>query len=478
MESDRLFIGGRWVAPSGDQKITVASASDEQPLGSVPEGVDADIDRAVEAARTAFDTPGGWADWEPARRAESLMRLADELDARSQEMSARVSSQNGMPISTATAIEGSVPASLLRYYATLVSEAPEKDERVGIPIGTTLVRHQPIGVVAAITPWNYPQALAFTKLAPALAAGCTVVLKPAPETVLDSVLLAEAIAQAGLPEGVVNVVPGGREVGAHLVAHPDVDKVTFTGSTAAGQHIAASCAQSLRPVTLELGGKSAAVILDDADLAGHAEQLFAASLLNNGQTCYACTRILAPRSRYEEVVEFYAAMAHDAKVGDALDTTTQIGPLVNSRQRARVEDYIAQGKSSGARLTTGGGRPPGLDHGWFVEPTIFADVDNASTIAREEIFGPVLSITGYDLEDDAIRIANDSPYGLGGTIWTQDPDRGTELAGRIQTGTIGVNGYLPDITSPYGGMKTSGLGRELGPEGLQSYQRLQSIYHP
>ncbi|MFE1960022.1 aldehyde dehydrogenase [Streptomyces sp. NPDC059479] len=478
MEMNRLYIGGNWVEPSTDRKITVTSASDGKPLGAVPEGMEADVDRAVHAARTAFDTPGGWPDWPPDRRSAAMLRLADELDVRSRETAESVSAQNGMPISSASVFEGAVPAMLLRYFAELVSKTPEEEQRDGIPMGTTTVRREPVGVVATIMVWNFPQVIAFFKVAPALAAGCTLVLKPAPQAVLDSVVLAEAVDKAGIPEGVVNIVPGGPETGAHLVTHPGVDRVAFTGSTAVGRRIASACGQLLRPVTLELGGKSAAVILDDADLAAHAEQHFAASFLNNGQTCFASTRILAPRSRYGEVVDFYTALAGGATVGDALDPATQIGPLVSSRQRERVEGYISRGRAEGARPTTGGGRPAGLEQGWFVEPTIFADVDNASAIAREEIFGPVLTITGYDDEDDAVRIANDSPYGLAGTVWTTDPDRGDRVAKRIRTGTIGINGYLPDITSPYGGRKDSGLGRELGPEGLRSFQQLQSIYHP
>ncbi|MFD3456174.1 aldehyde dehydrogenase [Streptomyces sp. NPDC058691] len=475
---NRLFIGGRWTEPSGRRTITVTSAGTGELLGAVPEATTADVDHAVRAARTAFDTPGGWPSWEPERRAAAMVRLADELDARSEATASTVSAQNGMPISFSRAFEGSVPAALLRYYAALVSAAPRAEFRSGLPRGTTEVRREPVGVVAAVMSWNFPQTLAFFKLAPALAAGCTVVLKPAPETVLDSVLLAEAVAAAGLPAGVVGIVPAGREIGAYLVAHPGVDKVAFTGSTASGRRVAAACAALLRPVTLELGGKSAAVVLDDADLGADAGERFTTSFLNNGQTCFASTRILAPRSRYDEVVAVYTAMARDARVGDALDPATQIGPLVSSRQRERVEGYIGRGLADGARLTAGGGRPPGLDRGWFVEPTVFADVDNSSVIAQEEIFGPVLTVTPYEDEDDAVRLANDSVYGLAGSVWTTDLERGARVARRIRTGTIGLNGYLPDITSPYGGVKGSGLGRELGPEGLAAYQQLQSVYHP
>ncbi|MFI9356022.1 aldehyde dehydrogenase [Streptomyces lydicus] len=478
MYPNQLFIGGRWVHTSGDRVINVASASTGDHLGAVPDGSPDDIDRAVGAARAAFDAPTGWSFWSPEHRAAAMIRLADALDARERATSAAVSAQNGMPITVARSFEGVVPSALLRYYAGLADSMTSEELRTGLPRGTTLVRREPAGVAAAIMTWNFPQTIAFFKVAPALAAGCALVLKPAPETVLDSVLLAEAVEEAGIPDGVINIVPGGRDTGAYLVSHPDIDKVSFTGSTRAGRQVASACAELLRPVTLELGGKSAAVVLDDADLAANAEQFFMASLLNNGQTCYASTRILAPRSRYREVVEFCTAMARDAVVGDALDPDTQIGPLVSQRQRERVLGYIKTGLSEGARLTTGGGRPSGLDRGWFVEPTVFVDVENSSTIAQEEIFGPVLTVTAYDGEDEAVRLANESAYGLAGTVWTTDLDHGAQVARRLRTGTVGLNGYLPDLASPYGGRKASGLGSELGPEGLHAYQQFQSIYHP
>ncbi|MFF2328645.1 MULTISPECIES: aldehyde dehydrogenase [unclassified Streptomyces] len=476
-EYKSLFIGGDWIAPATGKVIGVTSASTAQPIGEVPEAVEDDVDRAVEAARAAFTDPGGWAHWDAERRAEALLRLADALESRGPETARRVSAQNGMPIAVADFYEAQVPARLLRYYAGMIRESPSEESRPGLLREPTLVRRKPVGVVAAVTPWNFPQTLAFFKIAPALAAGCTVVLKPSPETVLDSFLLAEAVRQAGLPQGVINIVPGGRDIGAYLVAHPGVDKVSFTGSTRAGRHIASVCGQLLRPVTLELGGKSAAVILDDADLDGHLEEMFAASLLNNGQTCYASTRILAPRSRYDEVVDLYTTLLREATVGDPLDPATRVGPLVSPAQRERVEGFIARGKAGGARLTTGGGRPSGLD-GWFVEPTVFADVDPSSEIAQEEIFGPVLTVIRYEDEADAIRIANDSAYGLGGTVWGGDPDHNLAVARQIDTGTIGINGYGIDAVAPYGGMKQSGLGRELGPEGLAAFQEFATVYRP
>ena len=475
---DGLFIGGEWVTPSSSSTIAVHSASTEELIGSVPEAQEADVDAAVDAARTAFDDPDGWSTWEPTRRAEAMERLADSLEARADAMARLVSAQNGMPVAIAAQLEAVFSPLLLRYYAGVIKEASFEDSHPHLLGGTTVVRREPIGVVGAIAPWNFPQTLAAFKHAPALAAGCTLVLKPSPETVLDSGLFAEAVAEAGLPPGVINIVPGGREIGAHLVAHRGVDKVAFTGSTAAGRQIAETCGRLLRPVTLELGGKSAAIILDDADLdlGTIGERLFGATLLNNGQTCYLGTRVLAPRSRYDEVVDVFAALAGSLTVGDALDPQTQIGPMASKRQRERVEGYIAKGKSEGARVVAGGGRPERLDRGWFVEPTIFADVDNNHTIAQEEIFGPVLALIPYDGEDDAVRIANDSDYGLGGSVWTGDDERGLGVARRVRTGTIGINTYLPDPSSPFGGVKASGIGRELGPDAIGNFQQFKSIY--
>ena len=475
---DSLYIGGEWVQPSSPARIDVTSSSTEEHIGSVPEAAEADVDAAVAAARRAFDDPGGWSQWEPAARAAAIERLAAELEARSADMAQRVSAQNGMPISISGLLEGGFPVIVLRYIAGLLTGASFEEERPGFLGGTNIIRREPIGVVGAIVPWNYPQTLAAFKYAPALAAGCTVVMKPSPETVLDAFLLAEAIEAAGIPVGVINIVPGGREIGAYLVEHRDVDKVAFTGSTAAGRRVAEACGRLLRPVTLELGGKSAAIVLDDADLdlAKIGNDLFAATLVNNGQTCYLGTRVLAPRSRYDEVVDTLAAFASSLTVGDALDPATQIGPMASNTHRDRVEGYIAKGASDGARLVVGGGRPGDRDRGWFVEPTVFADVDNSSTIAQEEIFGPVLCVIAYGDVDDAIRIANDSDFGLGGSVWTADAERGKDVARRVRTGTIGINKFLPDPAAPFGGVKASGIGRELGPDAISAYQQFKSIY--
>jgi acyl-CoA reductase-like NAD-dependent aldehyde dehydrogenase len=473
-----LLIGGVWTSPATSNRITVRSASTEEVIGSVPEASEADVDAAVAAARRAFDDPTGWSKWEPARRADLLDRLAEEYERRADQMYAAVSSQNGMPIVIARQLE-SFPPLLFHYYARLIREQAIEEVRDGILASTVTVRRSPIGVVAAIIPWNVPQSLTATKLGPGLAAGCTFVIKPSPETVLDAYLLAEATVAAGIPEGVISIVPGGRELGAYLVAHPGVDKVAFTGSTAGGRAVAVACAQLIRPVSLELGGKSAAIVLDDADLdlANIGQSLFAATLANNGQVCFLGTRVLAPRSRYQEVVDTFAALMESAPVGDSLDENTLIGPMASRTHRDRVHGYIERGVADGARVVIGGaGRPDGLDHGWFVRPTLFADVDNSATVAREEIFGPVLSVIPYANDSEAVAIANDSEYGLGGTVWSTDPERATSVANAVQTGTIGINGYLPDPQGPFGGVKASGIGKEFGPEGLAAYQTLKSVY--
>src|SRR5271166_3890530 len=334
IDSNELFIGGEWAEPKGSERISVLSASTEEPIGSVPEGTNADIDAAVRAARAAFDDPTGWSSWSAEDRADALERFAFAL-----------------------MVEAIFPSVLARYYAGLIRQTPLQEDRQGLLGGTVHVVSKPVGVVGAIVPWNYPQTLALFKLAPLLAAGCTVVMKPSPETVLDSLTLAEAIIEAGLPPGVVNIVPGGREVGAYLVEHPGVDKIAFTGSSASGRIIARRCGELLRPVTLELGGKSAAIVLDDADLAGATEALFGATMLNNGQTCVNCTRVLAPRARYGEVLDLFSGMAAMLQVGNSLDPSTQIGPLASARQRERVEGYIEKGRAEGARVVAGGGRP-------------------------------------------------------------------------------------------------------------------------
>jgi aldehyde dehydrogenase (NAD+) len=475
---NELFINGTLTAPHGSSRIEVTSPNSEEIIGSVPEASPADVDDAVAAARRAFDDPRGWSHWEPARRADAIERFAAALEKRGEEISQLVSAQNGMPISIARSQETGFAPVVYRYYAGLVREAPEVEVREGYFGGQALVERKPVGVVAAIVPWNFPQVSTAMKMAPALAAGCTIVLKPSPETVLDSYLLAEAALDAGLPAGVINIVPGGRELGAYLVGHPGVNKVSFTGSTIAGRQVAETCGRLLRPVTLELGGKSAAIILDDVELDAIGENLFDATLFNNGQTCFLGTRILAPTSRHDEIVDILVELASRATVGNSLDDATRVGPMTSSRQRTRVEGYIAAGVAEGARIATGGRRPKDLTEGWFVEPTIFTNVTNDMTIAREEIFGPVLSVIPYETIEDAIALSNDSDYGLGGSVWSQDPERALTVAKRVDSGTVGINHYAPDPVAPYGGVRSSGLGRELGPEGLAEYQQFKSTYLP
>ncbi|MFI0407526.1 aldehyde dehydrogenase [Actinomadura sp. 3N508] len=471
-EHDRLFIGGEWAAPSGTGTIDVISPHTEEVIGRVPEGTEADMDAAVAAARHAFDH-GPWPRMTPAERAEIVGRLSAIYAERQTGMAELVTAEMGSPILFSVFGQAAIPQMVLQYYVDLAASYTWEDERPGM-LGPVTVTREPVGVVAAIVPWNVPQFTLMLKLAPALIAGCTVVAKPSPETPLDSYLLAEWIEEAGIPEGVVNIVPAGREVGAYLVAHPGVDKVSFTGSTAAGRKIGAVCGEQLKRVTLELGGKSAAIILDDADLAATVEGFKLASLMNNGEACGAQTRILASRRRYDEVADALATMVGGLAVGDPADYGTEIGPLVARRQQERVENYIRVGQDEGAKIITGGLNRP-HDRGWYVAPTVFGGVANDMRIAREEIFGPVLVLIPYDDEDDAVRIANDSDYGLGGSVWTSDADHGVEVARRIRTGSCGVNMYTLDPNTPFGGYKNSGLGRELGPEGLHAYLEHKSI---
>jgi len=466
----QLFIGGQFRAATKVEPVVEAATG--EPLGDGASATEADISDAVAAAGSALPQ---WRSSSPAERAEVLLRFAAALLSRSDGTSQLVTRENGMPISLSRVVNGIFPAALVRYYAKLITEHEDEEVRRS-QIGHTIVRREAVGVIGAITPWNFPQGLAAMKLAPALAAGCTMVLKAPPETALDCMVFAEAAVEAGLPPGVLNVVAGGAFAGAYLVQHPGVDKVAFTGSTSTGRSIAETCGRLIRPVTLELGGKSAAIILDDADLDATMQGLREASFTNNGQTCHLSSRILAPRSRYDEVVDALVALTNSLSVGDPLDAATDVGPLVSARQRDRVLDYVEIGKASGARLVVGGSIPDDQPRGWFVSPTVFADVNNSDRIAREEIFGPVLTVIPYDNDSQAVDIANDSEFGLAGTVWSADTDRATEIARSVVTGSIGINGYQLDMRSPFGGVKASGLGRELGPEGLDAYRTLKSIY--
>ncbi|TDD26471.1 aldehyde dehydrogenase [Nonomuraea diastatica] len=471
-QHDKLFIGGEWVAPAGTATIDVISPHTEEVVGRVPDGTPEDVERAVAAARQAFDH-GPWPRMTFAERAEVISRLAAIYNERQGEMAQLITEEMGSPITFSNLAQAPQPLGMLQFYAELGKTFEQEEERPGL-FGPLTVRREPVGVVAAVVPWNVPQFVTMTKLAPALLAGCTVVLKPAPETPLDAYLLAEWAVEAGLPAGVLNIVPAGRETGEHLVSHAGVDKVAFTGSTAAGRRIAAICGEQLKRVSLELGGKSAAIILDDADLAAGMGFLSMASLMNNGQACVAQTRILASRNRYDEVVDAIANMVGSQPVGDPADPTTGIGPLVAKRQQERVEGYIKIGMDEGAKIVAGGLERP-YDRGWYVAPTVFAGVSNDMRIAREEIFGPVLAVIPYDDEADAVRIANDSDYGLAGTVWTADTDHGMEVARQVRTGTYGVNCYMLETNAPFGGYKASGIGRELGPEGLNGYLEYKTI---
>ncbi|BBZ53572.1 aldehyde dehydrogenase [Mycolicibacterium phocaicum] len=466
----RIFVGGQFRSAAASTPVLEAATGTLLGAGAAA-GPD-EVDAAVAAAGAALP---GWSAMPAAERAGVLNRLADELLARSASTNELCTRENGMPIRLSRGANGRFPAALLQYYADLITRTPAEEIRPAA-IGHTIVRREPLGVVGAIVPWNYPQALAAFKLAPALAAGCTMVLKASPETALDALIFAEAATAAGLPAGVLNVIAGGPDTGARLVSHPGVDKVSFTGSTAVGRQIAEACGRLLRPVTLELGGKSAAVILEDADLDATINGLKSAAFVNNGQTCHLNSRILVPRSRYDEMVDALAALASGLNVGDPLEKSTDVGPLVSARQRDRVLGYIEAGKADGAKLVAGGGIPADQPVGWFVSPTVFADVDNASRIAQEEIFGPVLAVIPYETEQQAVTLANDSEYGLGGTVWSADAEHATDIARAIRSGTVGVNDYQMDIAAPFGGVKASGLGRELGPEGLAAYQSIKSIY--
>ncbi|HEU5035417.1 MAG TPA: aldehyde dehydrogenase [Nocardioides sp.] len=480
MSLDRtaFFIGGDWTAPATGDTIQVVSPHSEQVVATVPEGSKADIDAAVAAARRAFDE-GPWPRMSPEERIEVVQAFSTLYAGRLGEMAELISTEMGAPLSFSNLAQAPAPWMQIEAFLGIARAYPWEETRTGVLGTDVVVRREPVGVVAAIPPWNVPQFTIMSKLVPALLAGCTIVIKPAPETPLDPYLMAELLQEAGVPDGVVNIVTAGREVGAHLVAHPGVDKVAFTGSTAAGRRIAAVCGEQLKRVSLELGGKSAAIVLDDADLAATMEGLKFAALMNSGQACVAQTRILASRSNYATVVDALAETVSAMQVGDPLDPATEIGPMVAQRQQERVEKYIALGQEEGARLVVGGnGMPDGLSSGWYVRPTVFADVDNGMRIAQEEIFGPVLSVIPFDDVDDAVRIANDSEYGLAGTVWTGDVDAGLDVARRVRTGTYGVNTYTMDFAAPFGGFKSSGIGREFGPEGLSHYTELKSIYKP
>ncbi|MBV9526749.1 aldehyde dehydrogenase [Sphingomonas sp.] len=471
------FIGGDWVAAAAGGEIVVHSPATLELVGRSADAGPADIDAAVAAARQAFDA-GPWP-WTPAReRAAVMRRMAAYMRERGDEIAELLCDEMGSPISFLKRGGGDGPSPLFEYYADLAETWPFEAPRQGA-LGPAVVRQEPVGVVAAITPWNGPLFILALKVAPALAAGCTIVAKPAPEAPLDAFYMADAAAAAGLPPGVLNIVPGGREAGEHLVRHPGIDKVSFTGSTAAGRKIAAICGEELKRCSLELGGKSAAVMLQDAAVESLVQCAIPLGLaFNNGQACAALTRVLVPRNRHDEVVDAMVSFVKGLKVGDPRDPETTMGPLIAERQRERVERYLGLGREEGATLAIGGGRPKGLDKGWYVEPTVFAEASNDMTIAREEIFGPVGVVIPYDGGDDeAVALANASTYGLGGAVFSADPDRAYRAASRIRTGTIGLNMFGVDPYCPFGGFKSSGIGREMGPEGLASFIEYKSVFN-
>lgn len=476
VEHRKLYIGGQLTDPLGGEVIEVVSPHTEEVIGRVPHASRADVDRAVAAAREAFDE-GPWPRTTLDERIAVVTRIKDAIAVRHEEIARSITSENGTPYTASVMMQAL--AAMMVWDATIAvaRDFPYEERRTGV-LGPILVRREPAGVVAAVVPWNVPQFTAAAKLAPALLSGCTAVLKVSPETPLDAYILAEIATDAGLPEGVLSIIAADREVSEYLVGHPGVDKVSFTGSVAAGKRVMEVAARNLTRVTLELGGKSAALILPDADLATAVAGIVPFAWMLNGQACVAQTRILAPRSRYDEFAEAFAAAAGALKVGDPLDPATEVGPLVARRQQQRSLDYIRIGQEEGAKILAGGGRPAGTDRGWYVEPTLFGGVDNSMRIAREEIFGPVVCLLPYDGERDAVRIANDSEYGLSGSVWTADTEHGIDIARQVRTGTYSVNTFSIDMLGPFGGYKNSGLGREFGPEGYGEYLEHKMIHLP
>ncbi|MET8077532.1 aldehyde dehydrogenase [Streptomyces sp. NPDC005303] len=476
VEHGQLFIGGELTDPLGKDVIEVISPHSQEVIGRVPHASRADVDAAVAAARTAFDE-GPWPRMSLDERIEVVTRIKDAIAVRHEEIARVISSENGSPYSWSVLAQALGAMMVWDSAITVARNFTYEERRDGV-LGPILVRREPVGVVAAVVPWNVPQFVAAAKLAPALLTGCTVVLKPSPESPLDAYILAEITKEAGLPEGVLSILPADREVSEYLVGHPGIDKVSFTGSVGAGKRVMEVAARNLTRVTLELGGKSAAVVLPDADVEAAVAGIVPSAWMNNGQACVAQTRILLPRSRYDEFAEALAAAASSLVVGDPLDPATQVGPLVAERQQRRNLDYIRIGQEEGAKILTGGGRPAGLERGWYVEPTLFGDVDNSMRIAREEIFGPVICLLPYGDESEAVKIANDSDYGLSGSVWTADVERGIEVARQVRTGTYNVNTFSLDMLGPFGGYKNSGLGREFGPEGYGDYLEHKMIHLP
>ena len=468
----QIYVGGNWVDSAGDGSIDVVNPSNEEVIGSVPDGVSADVDAAVAAAREAFP---GWAATPLEERLGYIEKLAGQLGARSEEIGELISREVGMPGKMAVMIQAGLPAGTTASVPATAREFPFEET-----LGRSLVTREPVGVVGCITPWNYPLHQIMAKIAPAMAVGCTVVLKPSEVAPLNAFVLADIIDELGFPAGVFNLVSGvGPVVGEAIAAHPDVDMVSFTGSTRAGTRVAEVAAANVTRVHQELGGKSANIVLDDADFAAAIPSAVGACYLNSGQTCSALTRLLVPADRMDEAAELAAQAAAGFTVGPADDEGSRLGPLVSQTQWDRVQGYIQAGIDEGATLVTGGtGKPEGLDPGYYVKPTVFANVDNSMSIARDEIFGPVLSIIGYDSEEDAIRIANDSDYGLSGGVWSSDNDRALAVAKKLRTGEVDMNGSFLNTDAPFGGYKKSGNGRELGRFGLSEFVEAKQINLP
>ncbi len=470
----RFYIGGDWQAPRSGELLQLVSSITEQVMLTVPGGSADDMADAVAAAKNAFDH-GPWPRMTPAERGEIIRKMGQAVLRRSETFSRVWTAQVGVTAGFNQMVTGLVPL-YFDYFANLASTYPFEETRTTMMGHAKMVR-EPVGVCALILPWNAPLVLLSQKLAAALLAGCTVVAKPSPETPLDALILAECAEEAGLPAGVFNVVPAGREAGDALVRDPRVDKVSFTGSTAAGKHIGAICAGRVARCSLELGGKSAAIICDDADLEAAIPALLPVAMPFSGQICFSQTRVLVSEKRHDEVIEALAKAVDDIVLGDPWDAATTMGPLSMARQRDRVLDYIATGRAEGAKLVRGGGTG-GFNRGYFVEPTIFQDVTPDMTIAQEEIFGPVISVIRYRDDDHAIEIANNSLYGLSGTVFTPDLDRGERIARRVRTGNISVNALQLDPGVPFGGFKQSGIGREGGPEGLEAFLETKAIFMP
>lgn len=466
---DKLYIDGLWTAPRSAKSIEVINASTEAVMGSVPEGTPDDVSDAVAAARAAFD---GWAATPAAERAAFLQKIHEGLKARMEEIGKLIAGEVGMPVKLATMIQAGSPTATFGMYAKLLGSFAFEEK-----VGNSLVLREPVGVVAAITPWNYPLHQIAAKVAPALAAGCTVVLKPSEVAPLNAFVLAEIIHAAGLPAGVFNLVTGyGPVVGEAMAAHPDVDMVSFTGSTRAGKRVSELASATVKRVALELGGKSAALVLEDADLAAAVKGTINACFLNSGQTCSAHTRLLVPESKYDEAAKIAVEVAKSFTVGDPFGGTAKLGPLVSELQRERVRGYIRKGIEGGAELLAGGAdAPAGLPKGYYVQPTIFGRVRPDATIAQEEIFGPVLSIITYKDEDEAVKIANGTPYGLGGGVWSKDEEHAKKVARRMRTGQVDINGGPFNLQAPFGGFKQSGNGRELGRFGLEEFLEYKSL---